>query len=87
MAVYQYRCAGCGPFEVARPRGAAGRSRRRGGCGGTAPTLTRTPRPPARALTAQAAGAYEPRVTDRVPPAARRPAFPAGPRHAVLPDP
>ncbi|MBA9005844.1 FmdB family zinc ribbon protein [Thermomonospora cellulosilytica] len=84
MAIYQYRCPKCGPFEVIRPLGEAGRSQRCGGCGGTArrvftaPMLVRTPRPLARALAAQEASAYEPAVVDRVPPG-RRPASSADP--------
>ncbi|MGP4024060.1 FmdB family zinc ribbon protein [Actinomadura sp. 3N407] len=94
MAVYQYRCAECGPFDVSRPIGTAGSAETCAACGGeasrvfTAPHLARTPRPIDRALQAQEAGAHEPRVVKRVPEAPRRPAAtPADPRHALLPRP
>jgi putative FmdB family regulatory protein len=93
MATYQYRCAGCGTFDVIRPIGQALTEERCEACGDqarrvfTAPMLTRTPAPLARALRAQEAGAHEPRVVSKVPPARRRPAPPADPRHAQLPRP
>ncbi|TDC47385.1 zinc ribbon domain-containing protein [Actinomadura sp. KC345] len=94
MAIYQYRCAECGPFDVARPIGTAGAAEPCAGCGGeasrvfTAPHLARTSRPLARALHAQEAGAEEPAVVRRVPGARRGPAAPpADPRHALLPRP
>lgn len=93
MAIYQYRCAECGTFDVSRPIGTAGSAEPCASCGGeaprvfTPPLLARTPRPLARALDAQEAGAHEPRVVERVPGAARRPAVPADPRHARLPRP
>ena len=91
MATYQNRCAGCGPFDVVRPIGQALPREPCDTCGDraprvfTAPMLTRTPAPLARALRAQEASAHEPRVVREVPPARRRPAPPADPRHAQLP--
>jgi putative FmdB family regulatory protein len=93
VAIYQYRCAQCGPFEVTRPIGTAVPAEPCADCGDpaarvyTPPMLARTPRPLARALNAAEASAHEPRVVDRVPPARRAPAPPADPRHALLPRP
>lgn len=94
MAIYQYRCAECGPFDVARPIGTARPAETCAGCGGqaprefTAPHLARTPGPLARALQAQEASAHEPRVVKRAPESQRRtPAPPTDPRHALLPRP
>ncbi|MFB4306810.1 FmdB family zinc ribbon protein [Actinomadura sp. GTD37] len=93
MAIYQYRCAECGPFDVSRPIGTAGPAEPCAACGGAAPRaftpplVARTSRPLARALDAQAASAHEPRVVGRVPAAPRRAAPPADPRHALLPRP
>jgi putative FmdB family regulatory protein len=94
VAIYRYRCAGCGPFDVSRPIGTAGPAEPCASCGGeaprvfTPPLVTRTSRPLARAYDAQEASAHEPRVVSR-PPAAppRAPAPPADPRHAQLPRP
>ncbi|MFA1550324.1 FmdB family zinc ribbon protein [Actinomadura chokoriensis] len=93
MAIYLYRCAECGPFDVSRPIGTAGPSEPCASCAGeaprvfTPPLVARTSRPLARALDAQEAGAHEPRVVERVPAAPRGPAPPADPRHALLPRP
>lgn len=93
MATYRYRCAACGPFELTRPMGAAAAAEVCSECGGparrvfTVPSLSRTPRPLARALAAQEASAHEPQVVQRVPPARRSPAPPRDPRHARLPRP
>jgi putative FmdB family regulatory protein len=93
MATYQYRCAGCGVFDVVRPIGQALPEERCETCGDrarrvfTAPMLTRTPAALARALRAQEAGAHEPCVVTEVPPARRAPAPPADPRHSLLPKP
>ena len=93
MATYRYRCPDCGSFDVTRPIGEALPEESCAECGCqaqrvfTAPMLARTPAALARALRAQEAGAYEPRVVDRVPPARSRPAPPADPRHARLPHP
>lgn len=94
MAIYQYRCAECGPFDVSRPIGTAASAETCAACGGgasrvfTPPLLARTSRPFARALQAQEASAHEPQVVKRAPEAPRRPAAPpADPRHALLPRP
>ncbi|MGP4043087.1 zinc ribbon domain-containing protein [Streptomyces sp. 2A115] len=93
MATYQYRCAGCGPFDVIRPIGRALPEEPCETCGDqarrvfTAPMLTRTPAPLVHALRTQEASAHEPRVVTQVPPARRRPAPAADPRHAQLPRP
>ncbi|MDG9707176.1 FmdB family zinc ribbon protein [Streptomyces sp. DH10] len=91
MATYQYRCPGCGSFDVARPIGRALPEEPCETCGDparrvfTAPLLTRTSAALARALRAQEASAHEPRVVTEVPAARRGPAPPADPRHALLP--
>lgn len=93
MATYQYRCAGCGPFDVTRPMGEARTEEPCAACGHrsrrvfTSPMLTHAPSPLARALHAQEASAYEPRVVSEPPASRRGPARPADPRHALLPKP
>ncbi|WP_033319210.1 FmdB family zinc ribbon protein [Streptomyces yerevanensis] len=93
MATYQYRCSGCGTFDVIRPMGSALPEEPCDACGGqarrvfTAPMLTRTPVPLSRALNAQEASAHAPRVVSEVPRARRSPAAPADPRHTQLPKP
>jgi putative FmdB family regulatory protein len=93
MATYQYRCAECGPFTVKRPIGEAQPEEPCETCGHesrrvfTSPMLTRTPAPLARALRAQEASAYEPRVVSEVSASRRGPAWSRDPRHALLPKP
>jgi putative FmdB family regulatory protein len=93
MATYQYRCPGCGPFDVTRPMGRALPEEQCPTCDlhgrrvFTAPMLPRTSTPLARALQSQEASAHEPRVVSEVPPARRRPASAADPRQAQLPKP
>ncbi|MFF0160596.1 FmdB family zinc ribbon protein [Streptomyces sp. NPDC005263] len=93
MATYRYHCADCGPFDVIRPIGRALSEEACEACGDqarrvfTAPMLSRTSTPLARALRAQEASAHEPRVVTEVPPSRRRPAPHADPRHAQLPKP
>jgi putative FmdB family regulatory protein len=93
VATYRYRCAVCGPFDLARPMGQAAAAEVCTACGGparrvfTVPGLPRTPRPLARALAAQEASAHEPQIVQRVPPARRAPTSPPDPRHARLPRP
>lgn len=91
MVIYQYRCARCGPFDLALPMGGARPESRCTRCDGTArrvytaPALTRPGAPLTRALDAQEASRHEPQVVSAPPPARRRPAPPADPRHALLP--
>jgi putative FmdB family regulatory protein len=93
VAIYQYRCAECGPFDVSRPIGTAGSSETCASCGSeasrvfTPPRVGRAPGSLGRALEAQEASAHEPRVVRRVPEGPRRPAAPADPRHRQLPRP
>jgi putative FmdB family regulatory protein len=93
MTTYQYRCPGCGPFDVIRPMGRALPEEPCETCGDrarrvyTAPMLPRTTAPLARALRAQEASAHEPRVVTEVPPARRRPAPATDPRLSQLPKP
>ncbi|MDQ3864775.1 MAG: zinc ribbon domain-containing protein [Actinomycetota bacterium] len=93
MALYDYLCKECGPFEVSRPLGTAGP---REGCPICGRTAGRTYGPPAvtsprsalnRAREAADRSAHEPRVLSGPPPrAARRPHSP-NPLHAKLPRP
>lgn len=93
MATYEYRCTGCGPFDVIRPIGRALPEEPCELCGVqarrvfTAPLLTHAPSTLARVRNASEASAHEPRVVAEVPPARRRTAPPADPRHALLPKP
>ncbi|CND85893.1 putative regulatory protein%2C FmdB family [Mycobacterium tuberculosis] len=93
MVIYQYRCARCGPFDLALPMGGARPEHPCAACGGTARrvytavSLSRPGAPLTRALDAQEASRYEPQVVSAAPPARRRPARPADPRHALLPRP
>ncbi|MFI0479013.1 zinc ribbon domain-containing protein [Actinomadura sp. 9N215] len=93
MVTYQYRCARCGPFDLALPMGGAGPERRCTECDGTArrvftaPSLTRPGAPITRALDAQEASRHEPRVVRTPAPERRGPKPPSDPRHALLPRP
>ncbi|WP_305916156.1 FmdB family zinc ribbon protein [Nonomuraea turcica] len=93
MTTYQYRCAGCGPFDVVRPIGEARPEEPCEACGHqsrrvfTSPMVVRTPAALARALHAQEASAYEPCVVDEVPASRRTSARTTDPRHALLPKP
>ncbi|TMR02997.1 zinc ribbon domain-containing protein [Actinomadura soli] len=92
MVTYQYRCARCGPFDLALPMGRARPEERCAKCDGdarrvyTAPSLTRPGASLTRALDAQEASRHEPQVVT-APRAERRPAPPSDPRHALLPRP
>ena len=92
MVTYQYRCARCGPFDLALPMGQAQPEQTCAGCEGTArrvftaPSLTRPGAPLSRALDAQEASRHEPQVVSR-PAAPSRPVPPSDPRHALLPRP
>ncbi|MEV0634566.1 zinc ribbon domain-containing protein [Streptomyces sp. NPDC050619] len=93
MATYQYRCTSCGAFDVIRPMGRALAEEPCDTCGDqarrvfSAPMLTRTSAPLARALRAQEASAHAPQVVTEVPSARRGPALAADPRQALLPKP
>lgn len=90
---YQYRCAGCGPFDLMRPMGEATPQERCAGCGATArrvytaPSLHRPGDQLNRALAASEASAHEPQIVERLPGRSRGAAPPADPRHARLPRP
>ncbi|GAA4231861.1 zinc ribbon domain-containing protein [Actinomadura meridiana] len=92
MVTYQYRCASCGPFDLALPMGGARPEESCAQCDGTArrvytaPSITRPGSPLTRALDAQEASGHEPQVVKSAPPAPR-PAAPTDPRHALLPRP
>ncbi|MFG2021002.1 FmdB family zinc ribbon protein [Actinomadura geliboluensis] len=93
MVIYQYRCARCGPFDLALPMGGARPENPCADCGGTArrvytaPALTRPGAPLTRALDAQEASRHEPKIVSAPPPGRPRPTPPADPRHALLPRP
>ena len=93
MALYDYLCAGCDPFEVSRPIGAAGPREGCPYCGSPAertyspPAVTSPRSAPNRAREEAARSAHEPRVVSGPPPrAALRPRSP-NPLHAKLPRP
>lgn len=73
MAVYQYRCPGCGVFDVVRKMGTAARSEHCVTCGSAAPRsysapyLNQTPRPLAEALTRAEKSREQPDVVNRIP--------------------
>lgn len=94
MATYEYRCAGHGAFTVHRPIGTAGPAEACPSCGGeatrvfTAPRVTRTPAPLARARAAEDRSRDQPDVVTDVPPAARpRSRSPYNPAWSQLPRP
>jgi putative FmdB family regulatory protein len=93
VVLYRYSCPECGSFDVARAMGEALPEEPCVECGSpatrvfTPPFLPRTAPALARALNAREASAYEPCIVNQVPPAQRRPAQPADPRHSGLPRP
>jgi putative FmdB family regulatory protein len=92
MATYVYRCPDCGPWEVRLPMGAAGATAPCPTCGSdaprryTAPLLSRTSAPLARARLQEEASRDAPTVTAAVPKAVGRPS-PPDPRWQGLPRP
>jgi len=74
LATYEYRCGGCGPFELDRPMGTAPPRMACPTCATdaarvfSAPLLARTPKALGNALTREERSAYEPEVVTRVPP-------------------
>ncbi|MEU2350927.1 FmdB family zinc ribbon protein [Modestobacter sp. NPDC049651] len=92
MAGYEYRCTGCGPWEVRLPIGTAEPTLPCPACGRpgrrayTPPLLGRTPPAAAAARQRMEASADAPQVTSSVPAAARRPAR-RDPRWDSLPRP
>ena len=94
MPTYDYRCAGCGEFEVRRPMAESAIPARCPGCGHPAarvfgaPALSGLDPTVRRALDAGARSAESPQVVRSVPGRSRR-ATPVStdPRHARLPRP
>ena len=92
MVSYLYRCAECGPWEVARPIGTAEDRSACPVCGSpgrrqyTPPLLARTPRPVAAARLREEASRDEPTVTTAVPPKVTTPVR-RDPRWNALPRP
>ena len=68
MPVYEFRCAGCGPFDLQRPMGHADLPARCPACGGEARRVFTPPRvalmaqPVRRALDLEDRSAHEPDV-------------------------
>ncbi|MFI6291728.1 FmdB family zinc ribbon protein [Nonomuraea sp. NPDC050790] len=71
MAVYEYTCGTCGPFDARHPIGQAPEQAACAGCGAAAarrfspPAVRRVSPGLRRALDAQEAGAHQPRVVRR----------------------
>ncbi len=94
MPTYDYRCSGCGEFEVRRPMAESAIPARCPGCGHPAarvfgaPALGGLDPTVRRALDAGARSAESPQVVTAVPGRSRR-ATPVttDPRHARLPRP
>lgn len=92
MALYEYRCPACGPFDVNRPIGSAATSEVCPRCGDaarrvfTSPALSTLAPRVSRMRDLEAKSAESPEVVSAVPPAAadRRPP-PAHPLHSQLP--
>jgi putative FmdB family regulatory protein len=94
VPTYDYRCPGCGGFEVRRPMAESASTASCPGCGQAAarvfgaPALRRLDPTVRRALDASARSADSPQVVTSVPGRSRR-ATPVStdPRHARLPRP
>lgn len=94
MALYQYKCPDCGPFDTVHPMGAAPQQALCPSCGGGSsrvfsPPMLTTTSPRLNALLSQEEKSREaPDVVRGVPPArGRAPAPPSNPLHAQLPKP
>lgn len=93
MAVYTFRCPGCGPHDTAFPIGTAPDTARCPRCGHettrvyTAPTLTSTSAAETAWREREGRSAESPTVVTAVPLAARRMSKHANPLHATLPRP
>jgi putative FmdB family regulatory protein len=92
MARYDYRCAGCGVFEVTRPVGTAPPGLPCPWCGGpstrvvSAPALLSGPTPATRAVEVADRSAHEPAVVCSPLPRARATRR-SNPLQAALPRP
>jgi putative FmdB family regulatory protein len=77
MAIYEYSCSNCGPFDVSHPMGSASPTDRCVTCGETArrsfvaPLLNRTSQPIAAAVTQAERSRDQPEVVRSVPPPTR----------------
>lgn len=93
MILYDYLCATCGPFRLALPMGAAGRTQPCRSCGVPAPRTMTAPalggqnRALHAALGRAESSAHEPAVVTAVPPRAAPRRAPANPLHRRLPKP
>ena len=97
MAIYSFRCPGCGPFELMRPMSASGAAADCPSCGGPARRLFGAPvlgvlsSGVRAALERDERSADSPEVVHAVPAAGRarghRVRYARDPRHALLPRP
>lgn len=93
MALYDYLCAECGPFEVSRPIGTAGQRESCPECGQpaertySAPAVTSPGSAVGRAREAAERSAHEPGLVNGTPPRAARQPGSTNPLHAKLPRP
>lgn len=93
MALYDYRCSGCGVFEGRYPMGTAPASRPCPICAGSSPRVLSAPAllsgrtPAVRAVEADRRSAHEPAVVTAPPPRPIRPTPRHDPRQARLPRP
>ena len=93
MALYDYLCTKCGPFEASRPLGTAGPREDCPICGRTAgraysaPAVTSPGSAINRVREAADRSAHEPRIVPDPPPRAARSTRPPNPLHAKLPRP
>lgn len=93
MALYDYLCVGCGPFEVRRPIGTAGTRESCPDCGRPAerkygPPAVTSPRSALkRARETAERSAHEPEVLRGSPPRAVRRQRSPNPLHTKLPRP
>jgi putative FmdB family regulatory protein len=93
VALYEYACRSCGPFEVRRALGSAPGEEACPRCGAPAarvfgaPAIASPGSPLARAREAAERSAHEPAVVRGAPPPDRRVRRSANPLHANLPRP
>lgn len=96
MAIYSYRCPGCGPFELMRPMSASAAAADCPSCGRThrlfgAPALQVLSPEVRAALERDERSADSPEVVHAVPASGRtrgpRVRYACDPRHALLPRP
>lgn len=93
MALFDYLCAECGPFEISRPIGTAESFEHCPACGHlaertySAPAVTSPGSALSRARDAAERSAHEPGVVNGTPPRTARQPKSTNPLHARLPRP